>query len=134
MELAKFIIDGECPKCGKIITKGHKKHLAMCTGKSAYEPTLAELIEIEVKKVENLDKKLVELEVGGLIDLTEEHALFMVIGSTGALSPPHGCVPQVEIRTVDGPRCTSISVYRPPWELPARPTAQRLPFRRGQRL
>jgi hypothetical protein len=86
-DLAMFVINGECPKCGKIVTSGHRRHLAMCTGKPAYEPTLQELVALEVSKMANLEAKLTELEIGGLIDLTEEGAVFMVVGSTG--SAPH---------------------------------------------
>lgn len=96
-ELATFIIDGECPKCGKVITRGHKKHLAVCTGKPAYDPTLAELIELEVGKMERQEQKLAELEVGGLIELDEDKVVFMVVGSTGAdvqlASPPLPAAP-----------------------------------------
>jgi hypothetical protein len=81
-ELAAFIINQECPKCGKVLTRGHKQHLASCSGKP--QPTLAQLVELEVKKLEKLEHKLSELEVGGLVDLDEEKAVFVVVGSTGA--------------------------------------------------
>ena len=84
VELATFVIDGECPKCGKVVTRGHKKHLATCAGKPANDPTIAELIQLEVRKIENQESKLAELEVGGLIDLDEDKVVFMVVGSTGA--------------------------------------------------
>lgn len=84
-----FIIDGECPKCGRVVTRAHTKHLAMCTGKPAYEPTLQELVALEVSKMANLEKKLTELEIGGLIDLTQEGAVFMVVGSTGSATHLH---------------------------------------------
>jgi hypothetical protein len=85
-ELGTFIVNGRCPKCAKVVTKGHKKHLAMCTGKPVYDPSLAELIELAVKKVQTDNEKLNELELGGLIEVNDDHATFMVIGSTGA--PP----------------------------------------------
>ena len=84
-ELATFKISGECPKCGRVFTRAHARHLAACTGATAEEqPTLAELIKVEVTRLETMDKKLSELEVGGLVDLDADKAVFMVVGSTGA--------------------------------------------------
>lgn len=31
-ELGEFIVDGECPRCGKVFERGHRAHLAACTG------------------------------------------------------------------------------------------------------
>ena len=35
LELGAFIVSEECPRCGKIFTSGHKKHLAQCKGAQA---------------------------------------------------------------------------------------------------
>lgn len=90
LELAKFKIDGTCPKCGRVVTKGHAGHLQNCMGRtytshSIREYTLAELVQLEVKKIETEERKLQELDMGGLIDLDDEQATFMVVGSTGML-------------------------------------------------
>ena len=34
-QLGEFIVDGECPKCGKILEKGHRAHLRQCGGPRA---------------------------------------------------------------------------------------------------
>jgi hypothetical protein len=80
---------GTCPKCERVITKGHASHLANCVGRtqsshSLREYTLAELVQIEVQKIETEERKLQELEMGGLIDLNDDCATFMVVGSKGA--------------------------------------------------
>jgi hypothetical protein len=95
--LVTFILDGECPKCGKVLTRGHAKHLALCHGSGPQaepdEPTLADLIQLEVLKLEKMEHKLSELEIGGLVDLDDKNAVFMVVGSTGVSSPgtPRPC-------------------------------------------
>ena len=85
LELATFKIDGTCPRCGRVITKAHAKHLANCSGRERKTNTIsiAELVQLEVEKIEKEEKKLQELELGGLIDLTDDAATFMVVGSKG---------------------------------------------------
>jgi hypothetical protein len=84
LELGEFKIDGACPRCGRVYTSGHAKHLANCKGEQKPNKlSLAELVQLEVAKIEKQEQKLLELELGGLIDLTEEAAVFMVIGSKG---------------------------------------------------
>eukprot|EP01023_Acetabularia_acetabulum_P026413 TRINITY_DN2509_c0_g1_i18.p1 TRINITY_DN2509_c0_g1~~TRINITY_DN2509_c0_g1_i18.p1 ORF type:complete len:247 (-),score=50.97 TRINITY_DN2509_c0_g1_i18:512-1252(-) len=82
-KLGKFIIDGVCPKCFRVITKGHKTHLGTCRGpapvKEKRVPTIKQLID----KEEQNKQKLKELELDGLVDINDEVALFIVIGSTG---------------------------------------------------
>jgi hypothetical protein len=90
--LAAFVIDGECPKCGKVLSRGHAKHLASCQGSQVKSGiTLADLIKLEVERLEKMEHKLSELEVGGLIDLDEDKAAFMVVGSTGICSLVCSC-------------------------------------------
>lgn len=88
LELAKFKIDGTCPKCGRVVTKGHASHLANCLGRTQKshalrEYSLAELVQLEARKIETEEKKLQELDMGGLIDVNDEQATFMVVGSKG---------------------------------------------------
>lgn len=82
---------GTCPKCARVVVRGHADHLANCQGRtkpsnSLREYTLAELVQLEVQKIETEEKKLQELEMGGLIDLNDDQATFMVVGSTGVHS------------------------------------------------
>jgi hypothetical protein len=66
------------------VTRGHAKHLASCQGPDPHdEPTLADLIQLEVERLERMEHKLSELEIGGLVDLDDKNAVFMVVGSTG---------------------------------------------------
>lgn len=82
--LASFIISGDCPKCGRVVTKGHKKHLGICSGSPQQPQTLlADMIEAEMTKIATHNRKLQQLELGGLIEFDDEHAVFMVIGSKG---------------------------------------------------
>lgn len=46
--LAQFIISGDCPKCSKVIQKGHKKHLANCEGEVEVTELTPEEIEQQV--------------------------------------------------------------------------------------
>lgn len=45
-ELALFIIDGECPRCGKVLSSGHARHLQGCKG--APEPPTEEEVAAQV--------------------------------------------------------------------------------------
>lgn len=84
-QLASFMISGDCPKCGRVITKGHKQHLETCSG-SARSPheSLADMVRAEMAKIETENEKLKQLELGGLIHFDDDHATFMVVGSKGA--------------------------------------------------
>lgn len=44
--LSQFIIGGDCPKCSRVVQKGHKKHLASCEG----EPEVPKLSPQELKE------------------------------------------------------------------------------------
>lgn len=80
-ELALFMIDGECPRCGRVSTRGHREHLSRCHGPVVLSE---EEIKAQAEEMKRRDKdKLRALELGGLVDLTEEQALFIVVGSTG---------------------------------------------------
>lgn len=88
IELAKFQIDGTCPKCGKVVTKGHASHLENCMGttkrsRSMKEYTIGELVALEADKIEKQEKKLLELELGGLVKVDDEKAVFLIVGSKG---------------------------------------------------
>lgn len=66
-ELALFIIDGECPRCGKVLSSSHARHLQSCKGPP--EPPTEEEIaaQAESYKLQQKDK-LCQLELGGLVD------------------------------------------------------------------
>ncbi|EIE27523.1 hypothetical protein COCSUDRAFT_64271 [Coccomyxa subellipsoidea C-169] len=97
-ELALFVVNDECPRCSKVLTKGHKQHLEHCTGKpprpAKYDESddedvaedEEELAEVEVSKeaerIQRLDDKLKSLQMNGLIELTDKAAKFVVLGST----------------------------------------------------
>ena len=44
---AAFVIDGECPKCGRVVQKNHKRHLSRCSGRVEAQPI--QLTEDEAK-------------------------------------------------------------------------------------
>lgn len=111
-ELALCIVNGMCPRCGKYVDVGHKKHLEHCLGsrKRKQGVTLGHveiegLDELEAEEEEQMQdnavdadtkpakktkparsqaEKLKELELSGLVDFDEHHARFAVIGSTGS--------------------------------------------------
>ncbi|KAK9833702.1 hypothetical protein WJX74_003212 [Apatococcus lobatus] len=95
VQFAMFIIDGECPKCGKVVTKGHRNHWQGCSGtgeqrqqarddatEDDQEPSISQP-DRRAKSGRSLQERLSELEMGGLVELTDEHAKFVVLGSTG---------------------------------------------------
>ena len=53
-QFAIFIIDGECPKCGKVYSTGHRKHFEACTGTGVHRqpPVKAELTPEEKEEEE----------------------------------------------------------------------------------
>eukprot|EP01024_Parvocaulis_polyphysoides_P058613 TRINITY_DN6310_c0_g1_i1.p1 TRINITY_DN6310_c0_g1~~TRINITY_DN6310_c0_g1_i1.p1 ORF type:complete len:297 (+),score=31.38 TRINITY_DN6310_c0_g1_i1:105-893(+) len=81
LELGRFIVDGVCPRCRKVVTKGHKSHLQSCSGvvREPKQLTVQQMIEYE--EVEK--RRLRDLELGGLVDINHIATVFMVIGSTG---------------------------------------------------
>jgi len=96
-QVGEFIVDGECPKCGKIYEKGHRSHLRSCGGPKATagdgstkgyslldKELLSELTEEERK---DSQKKMMArtkaLAISNLVDFTPEAAKFIVLGSKG---------------------------------------------------
>lgn len=92
-QLASFMINGVCPKCKRVVTRGHKKHLHTCSGATQRpQKSLADMIKTEMAEIETDNAKLQELELGGLIEFDDARAVYMVVGSTGAqasLQPGH---------------------------------------------
>lgn len=93
-QLGEFIVDGECPKCGKIYEKGHRAHLLSCGGPRAPSSTkgysamdrklLADLTEEDKKdSKKRMLARMKALALSGLVDFTPEAAKFIVIGSKG---------------------------------------------------
>eukprot|EP00892_Ulva_mutabilis_P006976 jgi/Ulvmu1/4650/UM002_0381.1 len=83
-QLAVFTINGICPNCGRVVTRGHRKHLDNCSSATQRpQKPLADMIQAEMQKIETDNAKLRELELGGLIGLDDDHAVFNVVGSTG---------------------------------------------------
>eukprot|EP00877_Chromochloris_zofingiensis_P010513 jgi/Chrzof1/5715/Cz16g12240.t1 len=82
-ELALFIIDGECPRCGKVYRTGHRRHLETCKGLP--EPPTEEEIQEQANSMKRIEKsRLRQLELGGLVDYDPDgEAVFIVVGSTG---------------------------------------------------
>lgn len=93
-ELGVFIVNEECPKCGKLFTKGHKSHLKSCKGTKKSERQVQEEEEVEVElprevlteeEKKDAKKKLAArmraLELSGLDEVTADHASFQVLGS-----------------------------------------------------
>ncbi|CAL5223846.1 g6429 [Coccomyxa viridis] len=105
-ELALFVINGDCPRCGKVLSQGFKQHLGWCKGRrqeaqdsrdaegeegaddelDEEEEDEQELAAIEASKeaerTQRMDKKLSSLHLDGLVDFSEAEAKFIVLGST----------------------------------------------------
>ena len=96
-QLGEFLIDGECPKCGAIFSKDHRKHLMSCQGPKPKagdgstrgyslldKELLSELTEEEKKdSKKRMMARTKALSLSNLIDFTDDHAKFIVIGSRG---------------------------------------------------
>lgn len=112
-DLALCMINGQCPRCGKVLDGQHKRHLEGCNGnkkgkqfKGRGQVEIEGLDEMEAeeearlagaeekeetearpakrsKTTKSQAEKLAELEMSGLVDFTSDVARFVVIGSTG---------------------------------------------------
>jgi hypothetical protein len=96
-EVGEFIVDGECPKCGNILEKGHRSHLRSCGGPKARagdgstkgyslldKELLSELTEEERKdSKKRMMARMKALAISNLVDFTPEAATFIVLGSKG---------------------------------------------------
>eukprot|EP00879_Flechtneria_rotunda_P009600 GHRR01010047.1.p1 GENE.GHRR01010047.1~~GHRR01010047.1.p1 ORF type:complete len:259 (+),score=81.55 GHRR01010047.1:1595-2371(+) len=66
-ELAMFITDGECPRCGKGLHTGHARHLQSCKGPP--EAPTKEGVAARANAYRSVQKeRLRQLELGGLVD------------------------------------------------------------------
>ena len=93
-ELGVFIVEGTCPKCGKVYQKGHRRHLLNCAGPkrpstaSGYSKRDKELLA-DLTEEERMDerKRMIArtkaLALDGLVNFDKEEATFIVIGSRG---------------------------------------------------
>lgn len=100
-QLGEFLVDGTCPKCGRVFERGHRAHLRTCSGprnqvqtsggtRSGYSARDRELLA-EIPEEDRADSKkrmlarMKALELSGLVDFdsTEPSASFIVIGSRG---------------------------------------------------
>ena len=87
--LADFIINGVCPKCGKVAQRAHRKHLDMCRQRphaelagdrrERGELTIAAAIEVEREKLAKMESKLTELDVGAHDGLVHMQLCFLVV-------------------------------------------------------
>lgn len=94
-ELGEFIVNGVCPRCGRVIEKNHRAHLLSCSGEAkpsrsvpGYSAMDRELLAglTEEEKKDSKKRTLARmkaLDMSGLIDYTPEYAKFLVIGSKG---------------------------------------------------
>lgn len=91
-QLGEFLVDGTCPKCGKVYERAHKRHLMNCTGPKspAYryaardKELLAELTEEELKdQRKRMLARTKALNLDGLVDFNKDSVTFIVIGSRG---------------------------------------------------
>lgn len=72
------------PRCGRVITRGHRQHLEPCQGPpEPVQLSEEQLAEQAAAQVEQDKRKLQELELGGLVELGADEATFVVVGSTG---------------------------------------------------
>lgn len=86
-ELGEFIVDGECPRCGRIFEKGHKNHLQSCTGatrnfKTSYsrEKEILELPEEDRKDPKKrMMARMKALDLSGLVNFDDDEAKYVVI-------------------------------------------------------
>jgi len=94
-QLGEFVVNGECPKCGSIYTKGHRNHLISCGGPRAPPGStrgysamdrdlLAGLTDVEKKDSrKRMLARMKALELSNLVEFSPESAAFIVIGSKG---------------------------------------------------
>jgi hypothetical protein len=96
-QLGEFLVDGTCPKCGRVFQKGHRAHLRSCSGprhpsvgRTGYSARDRELLA-EIPEEDRADSKkrmiarMKALELSGLVDFVpaDPSASFIVIGSKG---------------------------------------------------
>ncbi|EFN57723.1 expressed protein [Chlorella variabilis] len=91
-ELGEFVVEGKCPRCGRVMERGHRQHLQSCTGKPRagaaaprpYDAALEELSQEERKDAHaRLLARMKHLHLDGLTELSATEAKFAVLGSTG---------------------------------------------------
>jgi hypothetical protein len=91
-ELGEFIVDGSCPKCGRLVERAHRAHLESCAGAKAAaagyskadKAALAGLTEEERKDERKRTlARMSALELSGLVEFTLTAATFIVLGSRG---------------------------------------------------
>ena len=81
-ELHDAIAHGACPRCGEALDDGYDEHLASC------EPPQRDRGKRKAsgppsRPKRTLEEKMGELRAGGVVDLTDAHAVFACLGSTG---------------------------------------------------
>lgn len=96
--LDQFEDDNVCPRCQRVIKKGHRYHLMNCTGHPEPKPSratyrgysamdrelLADLTEEEKKdEKKRLKARMKALSLSNLINYSDEKAEFIVLGSKG---------------------------------------------------
>jgi len=93
-QLGEFLVDGTCPKCGRVFQKGHRAHLRSCSGPpnptKGYSARDRELLaEMPEEDRADANKRMLArmkaLELSGLVDFVpaDPSASFIVIGSKG---------------------------------------------------
>ncbi|PSC67876.1 ring finger domain-containing [Micractinium conductrix] len=88
-ELGLFVVDGECPRCGRTMEKGHKQHLEGCSGRApradrpARRDEALQGLSAEERQDRHkvLEARMKQLHLDGLVELGQEAAKFMVLGS-----------------------------------------------------
>lgn len=103
-ELGTFVVNGDCPYCGKVLQQNHKVHLGRCKrsgrprrdmtaeadgaqpedehGEEDEEELQQLALDEEAERLKRQDDKLQDLNLDGLIDFDKDHARFVVLGST----------------------------------------------------
>ena len=98
-QLGEFIVNGECPKCGRIFERGHRAHLQSCSGRTSAKtvgsrsvPGYSAMDKELLSGLSEEDKKdakkralarMKALDMSGLVEFTPDSATFIVIGSKG---------------------------------------------------
>ncbi|KAL4445856.1 hypothetical protein ABPG77_009055 [Micractinium sp. CCAP 211/92] len=89
-ELGQFVVEGECPRCGKALEKAHRQHLQVCRAERGRGQGLAWTHPLQgLTREERQDRhkvllaRMSQLHLDGLIEMTQENAKFVVLGSKG---------------------------------------------------
>ncbi|KAI3438626.1 hypothetical protein D9Q98_001048 [Chlorella vulgaris] len=128
-ELGEFVVSEQCPRCGRVLQRGHRRHLQACPGalqerpaaaaaRAEPRPRDAAMEDLDAEERQDQHRRLLarmsQLHLEGITELSEIAAKFVVLGSarnhyTVTLTDPsHTCTcPDYRFRRHD---CKHISL------------------------